>query len=823
MALIDLNSNAATTLVNNVKNTITSSGLASNLTSAATSLNGLKDSVVAGASTIATNITNAIPGVQNAFQDAQNNVNKVGDLFKNALSSTVTVPSGINGRVPNPLHYFSSYNYIFTLSVLDDASMNFPNDTYRKGLLGPLILKSGSGDPTNRIPTANKTKSNPSGSFDFFIENLEIHSQIGFDKATGNTNATGLKFKLIEPYSMGMFFQTLQAAAINAGHRNYLDMPLLLTLEFKGHVSADLQNINVDRTTKYFPIKLRKFSMRVSKSGSEYDIAAYPVNEKSFSSVYSQLKTDVSIVGKDVIEMLQTGEKSLQKVLNDRLAEAVTRKDVAVPDQILISFPKDLKTGDPSAAPSTDSSKSTSATVDPSKQSKEKNSASGDFFKKLGLATSSVNNTQVQEKTAVNDLGASTMGFTLYNKGDTPFAKDNLAYDEKTGTYKRGSITINPSVGEFKFAQGSDIVNAINQVVLMSEYGRTALTQISEKGLVKWWRVEPHLFYIPTDENLATTGQKPKLVVYRVVPYDVDASFFLPPNAPRPGTDLAKKEVIKEYNYIYTGKNLDVLDFDIEFNAGFYTSISADSGKNNEGKTTKEQSGGASAPTKEGQNETPAGRAPAAGVLPSSQHKDSVGSSTSKSGGGGIEDSASLAARQFHDAVTAGVDMVNLNLSILGDPYYLGDSGMGNYTAVATDNRNITADGSMDYQRGPVHVLVNFRTPIDIDQSSGMYDFTSTADVPQFSGLYQVTQATSTFNRGKFIQQLKLLRMRGQDIKPSGTPVLAVTPTPTNTPPNPSSSAIQNEDGSVSNFRRNEETGELYDATGLYDNQGKAI
>jgi hypothetical protein len=210
-------------------------------------------------------------------------------------------------------------------------------------------------------------------------------------------------------------------------------------------------------------------------------------------------------------------------------------------------------------------------------------------------------------------------------------------------------------------------------------------------------------------------------------------------------------------------------------------------------------------------------------VLPSSQHKDSVGSSTSKSGGGGIEDSASLAARQFHDAVTAGVDMVNLNLSILGDPYYLGDSGMGNYTAVATDNRNINADGSMDYQRGPVHVLVNFRTPIDIDQSSGMYDFTSTADVPQFSGLYQVTQATSTFNRGKFIQQLKLLRMRGQDIKPTGAPVLAVTPTPTNTPPNPSSSAIQNEDGSVSNFRRNEETGELYDATGLYDNQGKAI
>lgn len=810
---------AATTLTNAARNVVNNSGLAAGISSAAGSIDSLKNKLTNGASSLVSGITNSIPGVstlESALQNAKNNVNKLGDIFQNAAQSTVTVPSGIDGRVPNVLHYYSSFNYIFTLSVLDDAQINFPNDTYRKGLLGPLLLKSGSGDPTNRVPTANKTKANPSGSFDFYIEDVEIQSQMGFERNTGNTNATGFKFKIIEPYSMGMWFQTLQAAAIAAGHRNYLDMPLLLTLEFKGHIDADLQNVQIDKTTKYFPMKLRQFGIRVTAKGSEYDIDGYAFNEKSLSTIYNQLKTDMSITGATVAEMLQTGEKSLQSEINKRLNEAKKRNDVAIPDQILISFPKDLKTGQYNP-PSTDSSNPRSATVNPN--SAQTDQASSDFFKKIGLVTSKVNGTQVQETADINDLGASTMGFNLYNKGDTPFAKDNLAYDEKTGTYKRGNITINPSVGEFKFAQGSDIINAINQVLLMSEYGRTALTQVNNKtGLVKWWRIEPHMFYIPSDANLAYTGQKPKLVVYRVVPVDVDVSFFLPPNASRPGTEEAKKQVVKEYNYIYTGKNLDVLDFDIELRAGFFSSIAADSGGNNEGKQIRENTGGASDGQTENKNATPSGQAPVNNVLPTSMLRDSVGTTTGGKGGGGLDDAASIAARQFHDSITAGVDMTNLQLKILGDPYYIADSGVGNYTAVATDNRNINADGSADYQRGPVHVLVNFRTPIDIDQASGLYDFVGTAEVPQFSGLYQVNRVTSNFIRGKFTQTLIMMRLRGQDIPSSGPPKLVMTPNSTTT-----SEALINEDGLVSNFRRNNETGELYDATGLYDNQGRAL
>jgi len=261
-----------------------------------------------------------------------------------------------------------------------------------------------------------------------------------------------------------------------------------------------------------------------------------------------------------------------------------------------------------------------------------------------------------------------------------------------------------------------------------------------------------------------------------------------------------------------------VLDFEIEFNAGFYTAINADAGKNNEGKSVKKNTGGADDGVKENKNDTPSGSAPSdKNVLPTSQYADSVKTTTANRGGGGNDDTASIAARQFHDAITFGTDMVNLDLSILGDPYYLGDSGMGNYTALATDNRYMTADKSIDYQRGPIHVLLNFRTPIDINHSTGLYDFSNTANVPQFSGLYQLNTVTSRFSNGKFLQSLKMFRLRGQDSKSTTATKLSMTPETA------SSEAITNEDGSISNIRRNLETGDLYDATGLYDNQGKPI
>ncbi len=765
----DLNS-AATTATNLVNKTLSQTSQAIGLSAPAGAITGAIDKLKGAIPAGLNNITAAIPGlagVQSAIDAAKNSVTQFGNLFDNATKNVTIEQSGIKSgeRVPNVLHYYSSFNYIFTLSVLDDYSLNFPNETYRRGQVGPIILKSGNGMPNDRIALSYKPSYNPQGGYDFFMDNLEIKGSYGFEKATGNTNAVGLSFKIIEPYSMGLFFESIQTAALNAGHPNYTQVPLLLSIEFKGHIDANRQNIQIDNANVRIPMKVQNISMKVTGKGCEYDVRAYPWNEQGYSTVYSKLKSDVSIQGKTVIEMLQTGEDSLQYNLNKWLAEAVRRKDVNVPDQILISFPNDLKTGDSVSPPPANS-----ATINPNAAAV----AGGDFYGKLGLTGNKgkYNTTQVQVETTVNDIGKSGMGFSVFDKGTTPFAKDNFVYDDKKGIYVRGNLTINPKESTFQFTQGSDIVNVINQVILMSDYGRTALQQVKE-GMVQWWRIEAHTYHIPTDENLKKTGVKPKLIVYRVVPYKVNASAFLPPNVAPDGVKKLDKQVVKEYEYVYTGKNTDIIDWDIQFQNSFYKSLVADSGANNDGVERQKNTGGAAPEKDNPQKPAPEGALPTKKELPTVVMRDGVLTSTAYKGGGGQDDKASMAARQFHDAVTSGTDMIGLNLTILGDPYYLGDSGVGNYSAVSTDNPFINADSKINWQQGEVFVKVGFKSPVDINQKTGMYDLQTTTSLSMFSGMYKIREIVSNFSRGKFTQQLQMYRIMGQNNPPPAKPVLA--------------------------------------------------
>jgi hypothetical protein len=101
-------------------------------------------------------------------------------------------------------------------------------------------------------------------------------------------------------------------------------------------------------------------------------------------------------------------------------------------------------------------------------------------------------------------------------------------------------------------------------------------------------------------------------------------------------------------------------------------------------------------------------------------------------------------------------------MKILGDPYFIADSGWGNYTAKPTNYENINSDPSMDYQSGEVDILVNFRTPLDINVATGKADFGNTTLISQFSGLYKVYEVSSNFSKGKFTQDLTLMRRPGQ-------------------------------------------------------------
>jgi hypothetical protein len=775
---------SATTATQNLKTTLSDKASVAGFSGTNESVDKLRKSLISGSTKLGTNITSQIPGVETAATNVANSTSNLS--LKNSEKFQSKVKADLQPPLPNLLSYYTSYNSVFTLSVLSEEAINFPDLTYKKGQLGPIILKSAGGAPDKElVDTAY-------GKYDFYIDDVKLNGLIGFDRSTGNTNSTTISFRVIEPYSMGLFFQAIQAASKKAGYKNYLDMPILLMIEFKGHVydnDAQLLNTQIDRTAKHIPLRLISVSMKVTGKGTTYDVVAYPWNEQGFSTSYNQVKTPVNIKmdtgGPYTVQnMLQTGEQSLQKMMNDYFETRVKNKQQEVANQILILFPADL-TSDPSnsnGAPN--ENKEGTATVN----STSSNSGNQTLFKKLGVTAGTGKNTSlVQEvgEKSVNLIGQAKMGFNVLNKGDTPFPKDNAVYDEKTGSYIRGNLTIDYSNSSFKFNQGASVVDMINQVILMSDFGRNALSdaQRSPEGLVNWFRIETQVYTLGADES-KKVGTKPKLVVFRVVPYKVDASAVQPINTKRSQLDNLKKQALKEYNYIYTGKNTEILDFNIEFNAGFYTALSADGGKNSEQKELAASTGGAAnSQALDDQkrsiiSQSVSGESADTQQTPSIVKNDLIESRTGKMGSGGVDDENTKAARQFQDIITNGVDMIGLDLTILGDPYYLGDSGMGNYSAQGVVGYNgITADGSINYQTGEVYVSVNFKTPVDLNQDTGFYNFGDTRPVLQFSGLYRVIEVESNFSRGKFKQVLKMFRLRGQDNpsapEPTSTSLLA--------------------------------------------------
>lgn len=167
------------------------------------------------------------------------------------------------------------------------------------------------------------------------------------------------------------------------------------------------------------------------------------------------------------------------------------------------------------------------------------------------------------------------------------------------------------------------------------------------------------------------------------------------------------------------------------------------------------------------------------GSLPTKVKYTGTETSTDNTGGGGLSNSTNQAAKYWHDAITSDVNMAILDLEILGDPYWINQSGLGNYTSKPTQYKDLNADETVNYQNGEVDIVVNFRTPFDVNQATGMYKFESGSNnfttggesaSTQFSGVYNVNKVRSTFTRGRFIQTLSGSRRPNQELKTEATP-----------------------------------------------------
>jgi hypothetical protein len=700
-----------------------------------------------------TNISKAVSADSASF-----NVSKIAEVITNPsvtslLKAFGTVKPAAGGPpYENVLEQFATYSPLWTLCCLTPEQFNKPK-LYRGSpyLLDNIVLSSAGRYDFSRVNTQY-------GAPEYYIDNVVLVSQLGGSANSGNTNVSSFKFDVYEPYSLGIFLQSLQAAAINSGYPSYLnDCPYLLKLEINGSSDDGALYKGSDELTKYFTIKITKVEFKVDEAGSKYTVEAAPMHYTGFSDVVTNVATDMRATGMTVSEVLVSGQQSICTALNEKQIRKVSDGQASFPDIYEIVFPVD--SSDPVGIDTGASTEVLKAIADPKAERTQKISKADreSFSANFGEGA----------------MGKSSMGFSETSGGNYNFKLAGDAVDDQ-GRIVRETMTIDPKQREIRFPQSTKITEMIQRVMLASEYCVSKLKKEAVKdGEVDWFRIDVQIQLLEFDPIRNVRAKK---YIYRVVPFKVSGAIFQNSTSVTPGGAKLERIIAKRYDYLYTGQNNNILKFDLQFNGQFYTGIAPTPLQNNANVSNKETSDTAEEKTPQARVQKGAAPESSTSVNGSAPTKPNpLLTFPSISGEKTVEQ---MVADNFNQSFTRSQDMVNVKIDIMGDLYFLSDSGLNsNYFADQGPNTQVKADGSMNWEGSEIFIYITWRNPIEPNLGTtgqgGLYNFPNGGKVTPFSGIYKVTAVESKFSGGTFQQSLDLARQPQQDIDYTGSAKIA--------------------------------------------------
>jgi len=702
------------------------------------------------------------------------NITSAEDSMQRA--STIRASNISTGKIPNPLRNHNTYNYIITLGVLNPREYNDPNTYRNRGDFASYIIKSSGGNYANRYKVQDEINSASGGDAEYYIDDLEMDAVIAPNQNTGVALGTTLSFKVTEPFSMGNFIQALIGSAKFEGYSNYIDAPFCIRIDFVGWNEYGEWSTKYIGKPIYVPIKITKVELSVSGAGSEYFVMAVPFSETALDDNINETKTTINAVGSNVWEVLNGEDTSVAETMNQRLANLEDKNVTTKNDRFIIAFPRDLD--------------GFNSTVSREVVDKDDGLSRNVELKQeqgvtpvLGSATVNTNKISVAPNSSLyerlqqyardtrqmNNIGLSSIVDDVSEGGDQAQAVPAQVYNPETELFEDTGRTGNnpsPKAREHKFSQGETIITMIEKVVLRSQYAAVESTAISAaNGTRNWFKIDTQVFIDPNPSSECQRGSLAKIYLFNVIPYYPDEAKTLATNQkPTPNTtEQLRAKAAKEYNYIYTGRNEEILDFDLVFNNAFMLTAFSNYGQNvgGVGSADSAVSTGSLAAT------TGASVVKQGCGNPDSEPGAKIGEMTHRQASL-IPDSGSRSpdmrlriAQQFHNSIiNQTLDMITAEMKIMGDPFFIPQQ-TGNFKGSPIKNSNVLEEGTVNYMMDEVFVIVNFKTPFDYQVEGATMEFPRV--VKQFSGLFSVWAVTNTFSGGKFEQNIKLIRRRGQD------------------------------------------------------------
>jgi hypothetical protein len=667
---------------------------------------------------------------------------------------TPRIKKPLGPPLPNALHQYPSYTYGISLHLMTTKEYNeiVKDQTFIPNRV--LIASAGRHD----------AKTFPRSKFfneDFYFEDLEIETVIGLSARSRNTNAIKVSFTIIEPYGLTLLERLIDATK-DAGSNSYLDMPYLLQIDFfaqneAGEIVGKLSDIS-----KYIPIKIAHMKIKAGIRGSEYVIDAFPFNHSAYDQTTISNPGHIEVVAGSISEFFASNqvEVSAAEIANDSSRDDFIFQKV------------------PSFA-STATSYAGALNSYYSELAKKNNIGAADYY--TFTFDSEIQNSVNETFTTI------TKSLHSSNKMSSKKNSGSIRISNIPGSF--GSADFDSKRKIFSIDAGTSIDKIINYVVRMSNYIQYQLVVPEDYGndyagyqkqldknkneYLNWFKIVPTI-------RLGEWDNKRKMwqryINYHVQTYIVKNVQM--DTAPQQTADSP----VKKYEYLYSGKNNDIIDWDLQFNALYYNAMTVY--KNSMTAINKVALGRAEEESKnfapkeyQGAIQDPNAVMPLV-VKPIILNAQATTGSTALTArevaAGDLDESLYTA---FED------DMLHVNLKIIGDPAYIKQDDVFYPPSRFNNTREpdpgvdlrLTPNGSLRTDFGELYVQLLFATPRDIDESTGMMSYGEKKQTSVFSGLFKVLTVTSNFSQGAFTQTLSLIRLHRQTAYDYTTPKVEPT------------------------------------------------
>lgn len=683
-------------------------------------------------STSSTSTTTPLTSSNNPGKDASN-----AQTFS-ATSSAKTTPSTDDATTtsstseteqsekssvrPNALSNFSSHNYIIQLQATDDSGLNELLDTKKYNPSNWYTIINSSGgfkDP--------KLEDQDFFSSEYYIDNIEFETIPGINQRTRSTIECSLKFSITEPYGLNFLKELWSFNTDVIGAENYFDTCYLLTIAWKGFEDSG-KLVQLDQT-KYIPFRITNIDLQVQPSGSVYNVEAIPYNYLGNTQLYGFIPNGVTATGDTLKELTDSLAENINKSVKKSAEENYNQNEDTVEPMVIYNFKFE-----PLNIPGV-------GIIDIG----ELPLSSPDEINSINKPLPAGLSAETHKELASQMASFSTLGTAIPKGQSVPFTgKEQIA--EALAQMIINSKYITDQIREFKKTYEEILKKDPTPA------GRIKLIKEELNKPVRWFKIVPEVESVGNWNRFTNTRQK--TITYKIVPYIIkdtrNANNYIGPQSLTPN-DLSSA-IVKEYFYFFTGKNSEILNCDIKFNTMYFNFAQSNLSKINMASGTKPVR------TAPSGSATTIEKAKIADPLTSSSIATVPISPTRLGSSIGKFTPERSKAAEFSSILFSPIDLVNVDLEILGDPdLIMQDTIIYSITDMITEEKTDGYNGSIVMNSEERFFRLKFVSPSDIDLQTGLIKNKNESTV--FDGIYRLMLVRSHFKQGKFTQNLQLVKV----------------------------------------------------------------